>query len=200
VRHTRPGHRALLGAVMVVLGLGPAAAALAEPGSAEAWRALQAGGAAVLLRHASAPGIGDPPDFRLEDCSTQRILSAEGRSEANAIGDAFRRRDVPVAVVYSSQWCRCLETAELLGLGEVIPLPALNSFFEDRAEAQGRTEAVRALLAQAHPGRTTILVTHQVNITALTGVFPRSGEAVVVLPGPDGTLKVAGRIPPPASP
>lgn len=161
------------------------------------WQALQAGGHVALMRHATAPGTGDPPGFRIDDCTTQRTLSAEGRLEAKRIGAAFRARAVPVEGVWSSQWCRCLETAELLDLGTPIPLPALNSFFEDRGEEADRTAAVRAFLAALPLAGTAVLVTHQVNITALTGIVPRPGETVVAKPLAGGGLKVVGRIPPP---
>jgi len=135
----------------------------------------------VMMRHAIAPGTGDPANFQLDDCSTQRNLSDTGRSQAEQIGQAFRDRGVSVRQVRSSQWCRCLETAELLNLAPVEPLPALNSFFRDRSTADAQTIAVKEYLQQAAetPG-VIVLVTHQVNITALTDYFPRSGEAVVL--------------------
>ncbi|MGI8936025.1 MAG: histidine phosphatase family protein [Phormidesmis sp.] len=89
----------------------------------------------VLLRHALAPGTGDPANFQLNDCSTQRNLSETGREQAIAIGEAFRSRNTPVIEILSSQWCRCLETAELMAVGPVEPFPALNSFFRDRSTA-----------------------------------------------------------------
>jgi broad specificity phosphatase PhoE len=149
------------------------------------------------MRHATAPGTGDPLGFRLEDCATQRNLSDEGRAQARRIGAAFRARGVPIEGVWSSQWCRCLETAELLDLAPVTPLPALNSFFEDREQEADRTAALRAFIAARQPHGALIMVTHQVNITALTGVFPASGEAVVAKPQQKGELSIVGRIPPP---
>ncbi|WP_353248766.1 histidine phosphatase family protein [Salinisphaera sp. T31B1] len=159
------------------------------------WHRLASGEAIALMRHASAPGTGDPAGFVLDDCATQRTLSAAGRTEARAIGQRFREHGIARASVYSSQWCRCLETARLLGLGPVRPLPALNSFFEDRDKGRARTAAIEQRLAEADTG-VQILVTHQVNITALTGVFPASGEIVVVRPDSHG-LAVIGRIAPP---
>jgi phosphohistidine phosphatase SixA len=145
------------------------------------------GGHVALMRHARAPGTGDPADFRLDDCSSQRNLDQAGRDQARRTGQAFRDRGVEIGRALSSQWCRCLETARLLALGEVQPFAPLNSFFGDRAQEPGQSEAVRALLAQADAaGPSLIMVTHQVNITALTGVFARSGEIVVLrLGGPD---------------
>ena len=90
-------------------------------------------GRVLMLRHANAPGIGDPPNFKLEDCSTQRNLDAAGRAQAQALGRRLAQAGVREARVYSSQWCRCLETARLLNLGPVTPQPALNSFFRAAA-------------------------------------------------------------------
>jgi len=172
----------------------------ATPAQGEAaWKLLQqnAPGYVVMMRHADAPGVGDPASFRLGDCSTQRNLGEGGRAQARRIGDAFRVRQVPVASVFSSQWCRCLETARLLNLGKVKPFPALNSFFaDDRTEPQ-QTAAVRQLILQHRnqPG-VLVLVSHQVNITALTGVVPRSGESVVLRAGANRTVQLVGRLEP----
>jgi broad specificity phosphatase PhoE len=149
-----------------------------------------------VIRHATAPGIGDPPGFRLDDCATQRNLSAAGRTAAELIGDAFRARGIAVEAIYSSRWCRCLETAELLGLGPVIPWPALDSFFEHPERRLPQTAEIAARLAADPPSAARLLVTHQVNIGALTAVDPRAGEIVVVRPGTGG-VEVVGRIPPP---
>ena len=151
------------------------------------WAALADGGHVALMRHAQAPGTGDPENFRLDDCSTQRNLDQTGRDQARRTGEMFRERGVTIGRVLSSQWCRCLETAELLALGEALPFAPLNSFFGERAREPGQTEAVRAFLAEADAeGPSLVMVTHQVNITALTGIFPRSGEIVVLrLGGPD---------------
>jgi phosphohistidine phosphatase SixA len=161
------------------------------------WAALADGGHVALMRHARAPGTGDPPGFRLEDCSSQRNLDQAGRDQARRTGEVFRERGVTVGRVLSSQWCRCLETARLLALGEVEPMAALNSFFGERARAPAQTAAVRAFLADANAaGPSQVLVTHQVNITALTGIFPASGEIVVLrLGGPD-IFAVRGTIAP----
>lgn len=166
-------------------------ALLAGPAAADDWQALDQPGAIAIMRHALAPGTGDPAEFRLEDCATQRNLDARGRAQARAIGQAFRERGITFDGVHASQWCRTRETAELLGLGPVQDLPSLNSFFADRSRAADQTEAARAFLAQT-PGR-LMLVTHQVNISALTGVGTRSGEVLILRPGPQG-VEVLGRI------
>lgn len=134
----------------------------------------------VLLRHAIIPSTGDPADFQLGDCSTQRNLSDAGRQQAMEIGAAFRDRNIPVSEVLSSQWCRCLETAELMDIAPVEPFPPLNSFFRDRSTAESQTTQVKEYIA-ANEGSSgvIVMVTHQVNITALNDIFPHLGSAVV---------------------
>ncbi|HNV92145.1 MAG TPA: histidine phosphatase family protein [Thauera aminoaromatica] len=172
----------------------PIAAACAETDEAALWAALREGGHVALMRHAIAPGVGDPAGFRLDDCTTQRKLSAQGRAQARAIGERFRANGIATAAVFSSQWCRCLDTARELALGEVVAFPGLNSFFADRGEEARHTAAVRALIGErARSPLPLVLVTHQVNITALTGVFPASGEIIVLRVDGD-TPSVAGRI------
>lgn len=147
---------------------------------AEGWEALARPGVAALMRHALAPGGGDPAGFRLDDPATQRNLSEAGREQARAVGAAIRAAGVPVDAVLSSRWNRSRETAALLGLGPVEPVEALDSFFGARALGPARTEALRALL-RARAGRERlVLVTHMVNIAALTGRSVGSGEAVLV--------------------
>jgi phosphohistidine phosphatase SixA len=181
------------GALLAIL-LALPAAAQAPADEAALWAALAGGGHAALMRHALAPGTGDPPGFRIEDCATQRNLSPEGRRQARALGERFRKHGATDLAVYSSLWCRCLETARLLDLGAVTPLPALNSFFRDSSPEAAQSAAVRRLIAEHAAGdRSLVLVTHQVNITALTGVFPQPGEIVVVRPEGDG-LRLVGRI------
>lgn len=160
------------------------------------WQSLRGGDAVALMRHALAPGTGDPPDFTLENCTTQRNLSPKGREQARAIGAAFRGNGIDRARVFSSRWCRCLDTAALLGLGKVVPLPALDSFFGERARGPAQTDALRQFLIQLPLGPPVVMVTHQVNITALTAVFPRSGEVVFMGLGKESGVEVLGRAQP----
>ena len=158
------------------------------------WQALQQGDHFAMLRHALAPGTGDPQNFAVGDCSTQRNLSETGRRQAQRIGDRFRANGIEQADVFTSQWCRCRDTAELLGLGTVTELPALNSFFRKfEREATQTAELARWLDAQAID-KPLVLVTHQVNITSMTGIFPDSGELVIVRRNGDGRFSVAGTI------
>jgi len=147
----------------------------------------------VLLRHAIAPGTGDPANFSLGDCTTQRRLSAAGRAQAAGIGARLRAAGLLNVTVYSSQWCRCLETARALDVGPVIELPALNSFFGERGREGEHVAAMKAWIAAADLSRPVVLVTHQVNITALTGIVPASGEMLIVRRHPDG-LEVLARL------
>lgn len=159
--------------------------------SANDWAALEQPGAVAIMRHALAPGTGDPPTLQVGDCTTQRNLDERGRAQARAIGEAFRGRGIDFVKVLASQWCRTSETAELLGLGEVIEEPALNSFFQDFSTRDSQTADVRALL-EREQGR-LMLVTHQVNISALTGRATRSGEVLVIRAGDQG-VEVLGSI------
>jgi broad specificity phosphatase PhoE len=169
---------------------------LALPAQAEAsealWALLRSGGQVVIMRHASTDSTtGDPDTMRLEDCSTQRNLSLSGREEAKRIGSAFKSRGITVDDVRSSVWCRCLDTATL-AFGMANPWLPLNSFFRNREREPGQTGAVRELVSR-HRGGTLILVTHQLNITALTGVYPAEGEMIILTPR-GANFAVAGRV------
>lgn len=181
------------------LALSIAAASFVKAQAAEPfWVDFRAGKATALLRHAEAPGVGDPVDFVLDDCSTQRNLSEAGRAQARAIGDLFRANGIQSASVYSSQWCRCLETAQLLGLGKVVPLDRLNSLFGASAERPERSAALVDWHRRQGFDRPAVLVTHQVNITSLTGLGAASGEIVFVRIPSDSDLEVIGRVATPA--
>jgi phosphohistidine phosphatase SixA len=170
------------------------ASGFSSDSESEIWKALASGGYVALLRHALAPGTGDPPEFRLGECTTQRNLSDEGRDQASRIGDRFRENGIDRARVFSSQWCRCLETARLLKLGRVAELAPLNSFFRQFERQESQTEALLQWLDEQELDRPLVWVTHQVNITALTGVYPDSGELVVIHRSGTGDIQVIGTI------
>lgn len=185
--------------VLAILRRAPAGALLARspPAAAEAaaWEALRGGGAVALFRHARAPGSGDPPGMRLGDCSTQRNLDDAGRAQARRIGEAFRAEGVAVGAVLTSRWCRAVETAALAFPGLSRAEPAFDSFFENREEGPARTALARRVLLDWRGPGALVAVTHQVNVTALTGVFPSSGEGVVLGRGGGGLVAV-GRVRP----
>jgi phosphohistidine phosphatase SixA len=185
--------RAILAALILAAAHAAASAAAADEGL---WTLLKTGGQVIVMRHASTDkSVGDPPGFRLDDCATQRNLSAEGREEAQRVGAAFRARAIPIGRVLSSQWCRCLETARL-AFGEPTPWPPLNSTFRNRELEPERTREVRAHAAERPAGGNLVLVTHQLNIAALTSVSPAEGELVVLSPLGGGRFRVAGRLKP----
>ncbi|WP_298234615.1 histidine phosphatase family protein [uncultured Azohydromonas sp.] len=170
--------------------------AVAQPAPAGPWPALREDGAIVLFRHAEAPGIGDPTGFRLGDCATQRNLSEAGREQARRSGEELRRQRIPVGAVWSSQWCRTRDTAALMALGPVRDEPAFNSFFGEHGDRAARTAAARRKLLDWRGPGALVVVTHQVNITALTGLGVASAEGIV-LQRRGGALAVTGRIAPP---
>jgi broad specificity phosphatase PhoE len=163
--------------------------ALALAGGVQAaeapWERLRRGGLVLLMRHAATePGLGDPAGYRLEDCATQRNLSAQGREDARRIGAGFRRERVPVAAVFTSPWCRCRETAALaFGRGE--DWEALSSVFdhpEREREFSARVKKRIAGYASRKPAGNVVMVTHNVNIAALTRHSIGTAEFVVVRP------------------
>jgi broad specificity phosphatase PhoE len=158
------------------------------------WALLIGGGQVVMIRHAvTTPGVGDPAGMRLDDCSTQRNLTEEGRREARRIGESFRARGIAVERVRSSPWCRCLETARL-AFGAAEPWPALANLFgrpENRAE---QVRQMRTDVGERRAGGNLVLVSHGSTISALTGVAPDAAEMVIVTPQGGGRFTVAGRL------
>ena len=181
----------LLSAVILIAALflppGPTAAdtrfaRLAQPGIV------------AIVRHAHAPGTGDSARFRLDDCTTQRNLDERGTKQAREIGTAIRAAGATVDRVLTSQWCRCRDTARLLDLGPVEELPALNSFFRNPDRADRQTAELRQFLFDLPPGEIVVLVTHYVNIRALTGRGASSGEVFLLKIGRDDTISVVDEV------
>jgi phosphohistidine phosphatase SixA len=165
------------------------------------WAALRSGGHVSLVRHAgTAGGSGDPPGFRLDDCRTQRNLTDAGRAQARALGERLRAEGVAVGKVLSSQWCRCRETAALMGLDPVEQAPTFNNAFTLRERVEELTAGARAIVAAWNGPGTLVVATHGANILPLTGVRPEEGGMVVVKPDPAAPekLRVLGRIQAPA--
>jgi broad specificity phosphatase PhoE len=171
---------------------------LALPLSAAAdeklWSLLKAGGQVILIRHAiTTRGVGDPPGFRLDDCSTQRNLTDAGRRHAQRIGEEFRERGIPVGRVLSSPWCRCVETAKL-AFGGAERLDALSNLFGRQENRERQVRELQTLVVKESGKANLILVTHGSTIGALTGVSPDTGEMVILTKGTlAGRLEVAAK-------
>lgn len=182
--------RRTLLAASLVLGAWPLARAQSAKDSAAFVALLRQGACAVLVRHAQTePGIGDPPGFKLDQCSSQRQLSIAGRDSARRMGQWFQSRRLMPSEVRSSQWCRCKDTASL-AFGRATEWPALNSTFADSSLQPAQTQELRQRLKQIPAGKFEVWVTHQVNMTHLTDEYPSMGEAFVV----DASGRVRGRL------
>ena len=166
-----------------------------QPTEGALWNDLRKGGYVLLIRHADAPGTFDPPGFQLGVCSTQRNLSEEGRAQSKRLGELFRFKNVPIAQVFSSEWCRCIDTATLaFGADKVKTWPAISSpRGGDDKQRQKNIEAVRQRISSASLKTNMALVTHMFNIQDITGEGAAQGE-IVVLRAQDKQLRVVGRI------
>ncbi|MGD9238052.1 MAG: histidine phosphatase family protein [Desulfobacterales bacterium] len=181
--------------IVLLSGLCTVAVAGVDSDPAEMIENMLAGGHILMIRHALAPGTGDPANFEIGDCSTQRNLDDRGRDQARAIGDWLRSKGITSARVYSSQWCRCLETAKLLQLGPVAELPALNSFYELTENREPNLKALREFIAkQPHDGKLIIMVTHLVTISAMADEAVSSGEGVLLRRNPAELYEIVGQL------
>jgi phosphohistidine phosphatase SixA len=166
----------------------------------EIWDKLQGTnpkGYVLLLRHTIAPGVGDPENFKLNDCSTQRNLSQVGRDDAKAVGDWLKRRDIKISRVESSRWCRAKQTAQLLGIGKVRLNSNLDSLFDsqDPAKAIQTVRVKKQIVDWRNKSGLLVLVGHFINIGAVTGVGVGSGEGVLVKADSKGRITVVGLTP-----
>jgi phosphohistidine phosphatase SixA len=183
--------RFLLGAL--ALGLAPTAKGADE----FLWTSLRRGGNVMLMRHASTEaGLGDPAGFRIDDCTTQRNLSPRGRDEATRVGQRLRQEKVPVGRVFTSPWCRCRDTA-MLAFGHSEDWEPLSSFFDFPDREAGYVESIRKRIssyAGRSPAGNVVMVTHNVNIAALTKLSVGTGEIVAVRPDGCCGLRTLGRL------
>lgn len=164
------------------------------------WDKLQGSapkGYVLLLRHTLAPGVGDPDNFKLNDCTTQRNLSEVGRQDAKEVGEWIKRRQIQIFRVESSRWCRAKETAQLLNLGKVKLNKNLDSLFEesDITNHPATIKVRKQILEHRNKVGLLVLVGHYVNIGAVTGVGVDSGEGVLVRADSKGAIKVVGLTP-----
>ena len=141
---------------------------------------LENGGKLIFIRHAYAPGIGDPNNFNLNDCSTQRNLNSIGRKQAKDIGEFFRENKIKIYKVLSSEWCRCKETADI-AFKNYSTNSFLNSFYNSKY-AKNKDKQVVALnnyVKKFKSDKNLIFVTHYVLISEVLNYGPSSGEIVV---------------------
>ena len=141
---------------------------------------LKNGGNLIFIRHAYAPGGGDPDNFDLNDCSTQRNLSETGRDQAKKIGKFFHENQIPIDKVISSEWCRCKETAEI-AFKRFETKDFLNSFFSEKF-SKNRTKQIEDLnkyIDRWDSSKNLVLVTHYVLISEVLNYAPSSGEIVI---------------------
>ena len=133
----------------------------------------------VFLRHALAPGFGDPAEFQINDCSTQRNLDRAGERQARFIGKYLREHKIVFDTILSSQWCRCKQTADLLNMGSWQEFTGLNSFFQGHADRTDTLKKLRQKLDNLPADTLVLMITHQVTINAVTKISPASGGFVV---------------------
>ena len=133
----------------------------------------------IFLRHALAPGFGDPDNFTKQDCSTQRNLNNKGRLQARLIGHYLKASKISFSEILTSEWCRCIDTAKELNLGKWETFSGLNSFFEGHEKKDKVMDKLRKKLDSLSHSDFVLLVTHQVVILAQTGIAPKSGEMVL---------------------
>jgi len=170
----------------------PARFAVAQDSAIPLEEALNTTGTVIMIRHALAPGFGDPTNFRVGDCSTQRNLNDRGRQQSQAIGQEFRNLNYSASAVYSSPWCRCLDTARLMQIGPVKAFQGLGSFFEGHVDRSKSLAALsEKLLSIANEQmQPVVMVSHQVVISAITGLGTSSGEAILYDPSHQQAIRI----------
>jgi|TARA_B110000444_G_scaffold249032_1_gene273637 phosphohistidine phosphatase SixA len=146
------------------------------------WEAIQEGNKIILIRHASAPGGGDPVGFKIKDCSTQRNLDQFGIEQSIYIGKLFKKKLIPIDKVLSSQWCRCKDTAKF-AFGDYKEFSALNSTFQapfDKNEEKQLKQIKDYIKNWKGKGKNLVIVTHYSIITKVTNSSPSSGEIIII--------------------
>ena len=141
---------------------------------------LKKGGKLIFIRHAYAPGGGDPENFDINNCDTQRNLSKQGRDQAKKIGNFFKENDVPIFKVFSSEWCRCKETAEL-AFTNFMTKDFLNSFFSTKFASNRNKQMfdLKNYVEKFKGNENLIFVTHYIVISEALDYAPSSGEIVI---------------------
>jgi phosphohistidine phosphatase SixA len=184
-------------AVLIAFGFWLATAHVPATADETGWKLLKAGGRVLVLRHAlTTPGSGDPDGFRIDDCATQRNLVEEGREQARRFGRLLRERGIAIERVMSSAWCRCVETARLLEVGDVEVEPALNNLYGRPQLRIAQTAALREIVTEWTGTGNLLIVTHGANVHALISINPAVAAGVVLSPAPmaDEGFRLVGRI------
>ena len=145
----------------------------------------------IFLRHALAPGYGDPAHFDITSCKTQRNLNQEGRDQAISIGIRLKMEEVWFDKIYSSEWCRCIETATLMDIGEITMFSGLNSFFQDHYDKKETLRKLMQKLEHLDEKNRILMVTHQVVISSVTGINVGSGLAVAYSTTDGSAIKIS---------
>lgn len=156
---------------------------IVEQAAAQLINDLKDGQHVLLMRHADAPGYGDPAGYEISKCSTQRNLGDGGKKQAGTIGVWLTNQGIQNAEIFSSPWCRCLDTARLLNKGPVKIESSLGSFFDDMSLEKKQTKALEVFIKNELAKQSKspiILVTHHVNIEAYTGKVVGVGDMVLV--------------------
>ena len=157
----------------------------------EVLTSLKEGGKIIFIRHALAPGNGDPENFDLNDCSTQRNLNQRGIEQSKFIGNIFNKNQIKIENVYSSEWCRCIDTAKF-AFKKYQTFSALNSFYDIRFEANEERQItqLKEFINQWNGKENIIFVTHFVVISSMLNIGTSSGEIVIT----DKNLNIIGSI------
>jgi|TARA_B100000767_G_scaffold230381_1_gene221415 phosphohistidine phosphatase SixA len=141
---------------------------------------LKNGGKLIFIRHAYAPGGGDPNNFDITDCNTQRNLSNSGREQARNIGVFFKDNNIKIDNIYSSEWCRCKETA-VIAFNKFENKKFLNSFFSAKFANNKdlQIKNLKKFIKDWDGDKNLIFVTHYVVISELLNYSSGSGEIVI---------------------
>ena len=141
---------------------------------------LKDGNKLIFIRHAYAPGSGDPFNFDLDNCSTQRNLNQEGINQSKKIGQLFSKNKVQIDKVLSSEWCRCKDTAEF-AFNEYTTFNALNSFYASRFKKNKAKQVIdlKNYILNWNSKKNLVLVTHFVVISEILNISASSGEIII---------------------
>ncbi|MGH6760147.1 MAG: histidine phosphatase family protein [Phyllobacterium sp.] len=177
-------------AIVMIAGNFPAQATEA------AWSKLGQGGFVLLIRSQQSVDSENPDDFAAGDCTTGDSLTDRGRQQAQRMGARIASRGIRVTKIFTSQWCSAVETARFTFRSpKSETLPSLNATAAGSSKEATQTDEVRKVISGFRGPGNLVLVTHGNNITALTGITPREGEAILVRSKPNGEeLEISGRI------